>query len=78
MAPSRLDIFYKDLHRKFFLDLLNDISEIYKVAIHAYFLMTNHYHVLMRTPLPNLSEAMRYLDSVFTMRVIKIYQEMVH
>jgi putative transposase len=31
------------------------------VEIHAFVLMDNHYHLLLRTPPPNLSHAIRWL-----------------
>ncbi len=65
-GANRQNIFLKKKHHKLFLDLLNKISSIYKIEIHAYCLMTNHYHLLIRTPEPNLPSAMKYLDSVYT------------
>lgn len=65
-GANRRDLFLKKKHYKLFLDLLNKISSIYKIEIHAYCLMTNHYHLLLRTPEPNLPSAMKYLDSVYT------------
>jgi len=64
-------IFFNDYHRRIFLDLLSHISLVYKIEVHAYCLMTNHYHLLLRTNRPNLPEAMRYLDSVYTSRLNK-------
>lgn len=61
-------IYFTDEHRYIFLNLLNDISRKFHVEIHGYCLMTNHYHLLIRTPLPNLGRAMRYLDGVYTQR----------
>jgi len=51
-----------------FLRLLGEISKIYGVEIHAYCLMGNHYHLLIRTPIVGLGRAMRHLDSVYTQR----------
>jgi REP element-mobilizing transposase RayT len=42
-----------------FLDLLRELHETFQVNIHAYCLMGNHYHLLVETPLANLSRAMR-------------------
>lgn len=30
--------------------------------------MDNHYHLLLRTPIANLSKEMRYLDGVYTQK----------
>jgi len=64
-------IFLSDAQRKLFLKLLRDISETFTVEIHAYCLMDNHYHLLVRTPRANLSQAMRYLNGVYTQRFNK-------
>lgn len=61
-------IFLNDNHRQIFLDLLQEIHERYSSMIHAYCLMDNHYHLLMQTPLGNLSRIMRHLDGVYTQR----------
>lgn len=59
-------IFLTSHHHEMFLSLLSDIVNTYLVEVHAYCLMTNHYHLLIRTPLANLSRALRHLDGVYT------------
>ena len=59
------------------LDLLmivgvHEIHNRYQIAIHAYCLMGNHYHLLLCTRLPNLSRAIRHLDGVYTQRYNKL------
>jgi putative transposase len=44
-----------------FMNYLWFISEAYKVRIHAFVLMDNHFHLLVRTPEANIDEAMHYL-----------------
>jgi len=63
---NRARIFLEDAHYQKFLSLLNDINLRYKVEIHAYCLMDNHYHLIIHTPEGNLSRAMRHLDGVYT------------
>ena len=65
---SRRDIFLEDKGRESFLDLLSDISRLWKVEIFAYCLMDNHYHLLLQTPKGGLSRAMRHLDGIYTQR----------
>jgi len=65
---ARQLIFHTDAHRQLFLDLLFEIHNRYQVEIHAYCLMGNHYHLFIRTPLANLSRAMRHLNGVYTQR----------
>jgi len=62
------DIFQHDEHRELFLELLREIHEMFRVEIHAYCLMDNHYHLLLSTPNSNLGRAMRHLNGVYTQR----------
>ncbi len=64
-------IFFEKKHRHEFINLLEHISKVYKAEIHAYCLMSNHYHLLLRTWEPNLPELMQYLNSVYTARLNK-------
>lgn len=34
----------------------------YGLKVHTYCLMTNHYHILLETPQPNLSRAMKWIN----------------
>ncbi len=49
-----------------FLQLLNDAWARWGVEIHAYCLMPNHYHLLARTPEPNLGRVMRHINGLYT------------
>lgn len=40
--------------------------ERYDALIHAYCLMTNHYHMLLETPRGNLSEIMQHINGAYT------------
>ena len=51
-----------------FIDLLIEISEMWKVNVVAYCLMPNHYHILLQTPDGNISRCMRHLNGVYTQR----------
>ncbi len=50
----------------FFLKLLADSSEIFGIEIHAYCLLQNQYHLLIKTPRANLARAMRHINGVYT------------
>lgn len=65
---ERRNIFLNKKHKKTFLDLLSEVSERFKVEIHSYCLMDNHYHLLLRTQLPNLNLVMKHLNGVYTSR----------
>ena len=54
--------------RQIFLELLNDVYDMFAIKIHAYCLMDNHYHLLLQTPMGNLSKAMRQINGVYTQR----------
>ncbi len=53
-----------DDFRKFVV-LLDRTQADYSLKIFAYCLMRTHYHILMQTPLANLSVAMKYLNYVY-------------
>src|SRR5439155_8808363 len=71
--PAKYCLIYRQYctkdHRKYFLNLLGEISDIYGIEIHAYCLMSNHYHLLIHTPRANISDAMRHLNSRYTQHV---------
>ncbi len=50
-----------------FLDLLEDMAERYRVNVHAYVLMPNHVHLVLSTPDANLSAAMQWLKTSYSM-----------
>jgi REP element-mobilizing transposase RayT len=56
-------IFHDSHDRLFFISLLERLVSNYQFEIHAYCLMGNHYHLLISTPLGNLSEGMHFLNS---------------
>jgi putative transposase len=50
------------------LEVLAGIGEWFNWLVHAYCLMSNHYHVLVETPDGNLARGMRQLNGVYTQR----------
>ncbi len=65
---NQCDIFCTDDDRKEFLDILGEISARFDVEIYAYVLMSDHYHLLLRTLQPNLSKCMQWLGTRYTRR----------
>ena len=59
----RLPIYTSDADYRLFLDILGLVAERFGWRILAYCLMPNHYHLVIQTPLPNLSEGMHRLNS---------------
>ncbi|MFN2351635.1 MAG: transposase [Kiritimatiellia bacterium] len=56
---ERRPIFLDDSFCLHFLDLLGKMSKRYGVEVHAYMLIGNHYHIILRTPNANASQAMQ-------------------
>jgi REP element-mobilizing transposase RayT len=65
---ARQEIFLDDSDRSAFIDLLERSSDIYQTEILAYVLMSNHFHLLVKTPLANLQEFMRHFNMSYTSR----------
>ena len=55
-------IFRSDTDRQRFLGRLAEPPERFRTEVHAFVLMDNHYHLLLRTWDANLSEAIRWLQ----------------
>jgi REP element-mobilizing transposase RayT len=51
-----------------FIAVLQEAARLWDVRIGAYCLMPNHYHLLVHTPLGNLSRCMRHINGVYTQR----------
>lgn len=62
------NIFLDDKDFHLFLETLEEACERTGWLIHAYVLMSNHYHLLLETPHPNLVDGMRWLQGVYTKR----------
>jgi REP element-mobilizing transposase RayT len=58
-------IFYDDQDRKIFLQKINDTCLKYSFVCFAYCLMDNHYHLFLKTILPNISEGMHCLNTSY-------------
>ena len=58
-GQSHRNSFIEDKGRQTFLDLLGDMARLWKIEIHAYCLMDNHYHLLLSTPAECLGQSER-------------------
>ncbi|MGB5734626.1 MAG: transposase, partial [Thiohalocapsa sp.] len=67
-----------DGDRGVFLDVLDSVWERFNWVLHAYCLMTNHYHLLVETPDANLAKGMRQLNGVYTQRFNRTYNRSGH
>ena len=63
---ERRAIFRDDIDRQAFLEKLKGSLAIYQVELHAYVLMSNHFHLMVSTPRGNLSEFMRHFNVSYT------------
>ena len=51
-----------------FIAVLHEAHELFDCRLAAYCLMSNHYHLLLQTPMGNLSRIMRHVNGVYTQR----------
>lgn len=68
-------IFSDEQDYEMFVELLKDSSEMWKVNIAAYCLMSNHYHILLHTPDGNISRTMRHINGVYTQKFNRKYSQ---
>jgi REP element-mobilizing transposase RayT len=68
-GDRRAPIFVKDEDCGLFLDLVGSMVEVHEIEVHAYSLMPNHYHLLVRSRHGNLSEGMRHLNASYTQQL---------
>jgi REP element-mobilizing transposase RayT len=64
---DRRAIFRDDEDRAAFLEHLKESAEIYNIRLLCYVLMPNHFHLLIQTLKPNLSEFMHRFNVSYTM-----------
>jgi len=61
-----------------FLDILSEVIERYNWKLYAYCLMKNHYHLLIETIDPNLSQGMLLLNGKYTQKFNRRYDTCGH
>lgn len=71
-------IFEEDGAKQAFQKCLFEACERAGWILHAYCVMGNHYHLAIETPEPNLSEGMRWLQSVYANRYNQYRSESGH
>src|SRR5574341_1200890 len=75
---ERKPIYRDERDRRRFLERLAQVVRTYRVRLHAYVLMRNHYHLLVETPEANLARAMRQLNGVYTQDFNRRHQRAGH
>ena len=63
---ERKNIYTGETDYQKFLTYVKEAQKKYGMVVHAYVLMTNHYHLLLETPEANLSRAMHHINSSYT------------
>ena len=58
----RESLFYDEQDRQGFLGRVAALLERFGIEVHAFVLLDNHYHLLLRTPEPNVSQATQWLN----------------
>ena len=61
-------IFIDDADRRRFVETLGEVCAKTGWQVHAYFLMPNHFHLVVETPQPNLVAGMKWLLGTYTSR----------
>ena len=62
---EKRNIYREDTDHGRFLQLLNQLLNIYTVKLYNYLMMANHFHLLVETPLSKLSEFMRHFNVAY-------------
>jgi REP element-mobilizing transposase RayT len=66
---DRQAVFRSDDDRQIFYDCLAAAMPRYGVEVHAWCLLSNHFHLLLFSEIGRLSDAMRFLGGRFTQRI---------
>jgi len=74
----RAPIFRAEKTKAAFLKCLRETCEKTGWRVHAWCLMSNHYHLAVATPRANLVEGMRWLQGTFSIRFNRLRQESGH
>jgi len=62
------DLFVDKADYQQFIDLLQEITDLFNINVAAYCLMPTHYHLMLQTPDANLSRCIRHLNGIYTQR----------
>ena len=75
---AQQDIYSDNIDRTSFLQLVDRVRIRYHWCIHAYCLMSNHYHLLIETGSPTLSRGMKLLNGTYTQSFNRRHQRVGH
>ena len=77
-GTAKRSIFLNAGDRRLFLKILATVVRHYRWLCHAYCLQDNHYHLILETPLPNVSDGMRYLNGSYCQAFNRTYNRVGH
>ncbi|HLB34081.1 MAG: hypothetical protein A3F67_10785 [Verrucomicrobia bacterium RIFCSPHIGHO2_12_FULL_41_10] len=69
-------IFLDDRDRESFLKTLGEVCVNADWQIHAYYLMSNHFHLVLETPKSTLVDGMKWLLGIYTQRFNARHQKL--
>jgi len=72
------DIYLDDDDRAASLAVLEEVVKRLNWTVHAYCLMSNHYHLLVETPDGNLAQGMRQFNGIYTQRFNRRHHRVGH
>ena len=71
---SHQNIYNDKVDYQIFLAILAEAHKRFRVQIQSYCLMSNHYHLLIKTPEGNLGRAMRHINGIYTQRYNRLHK----
>ena len=77
-GDHREAIYWEDRDRADFLSTLGRTCHKTSWQVHAYCLMSNHFHLVLETPRPNLASGMKWLLGTYTLRFNRRHQHWGH
>jgi len=75
---ERRNVFLDSEDFEKFLSIIGSEFKSYEVVLHSFCLMTNHYHLLMETKQSNISDAMKRVNSLYSIYFNKKYKRPGH
>lgn len=73
-GARRAPVFKDDRSCALFLAILAELPERFDVAVHGFAIMPNHYHLMLESHRGNLSRAMAFLLSRFTVGINRLHE----
>lgn len=72
------NIYLSEADNGLFLEILSEVCVRCNWLCYAYCLMSNHYHLLIETPMGNISRGMQLLNGIYTQRFNRIHSRVGH